>query len=237
MRPEWMEVCGSYPIFVSLASHNVLTVFKVPNLPWAVITCCSYDVLSLMETKTTNASFMSIDLFDSLHARIDIIIGSWHPWVRPCIFLWEGCILALYWWCISSFGSLLSLILIFKFFRSLFFCVLYFLGYFVHSLLDLFFLKFKQSLFFHCRLKFLFYLFNSLFIGVKHLLDFLNVIGDGDFLSIDSVLMSFVEVSLFPEKFPGRLCLIGNNLGFSEFLFHFFNFITKAFVFVINISY
>mgnify|MGYP003320941048 CR=1 FL=1 len=53
MAARWVEVNCTYPILVALTGHDVLLVFKVPDLPGAIITCCGNNLFLGMECHTS----------------------------------------------------------------------------------------------------------------------------------------------------------------------------------------
>lgn len=115
--------------------------------------------------------------------------------------------------------------------------IFYFLLDVICLLLKFFFLKLEESLFFHCRLEFLFYFFNSFLILLVQVFDFLNITTNGDLLSIDSILMCLVEVSLLPQLLPGALGLLSRHLRLSQLGPHLHNLLLKPPVLILNISY
>ena len=67
-------------------------------------------------------------------------------------------------------------------------------------------------------------------------LDLLDGRTDGYLLIIDSGLVTFMEVSLLPELVPGRLRLLGLDLGLLELLAHLLDLKRKSCILVGDIS-
>jgi len=62
--------------------------------------------------------------------------------------------------------------------------------------------------------------FFVLFMKVFH---FFDVLTNGNFLAVDSILMGLVEISLLSELFPGRFGLFGNHIGLLKLNLHLVN--------------
>ena len=112
MATSWMEINSTNPIFVTFSSHNVLLVIKVPNLPCAIITSCSYNLFLSMECHTTDSPWFStsvgIYFLFLLHSFHEVIKSLREIWIRSCIFR-PWCVLAFEWYVIfySTTHSLL----------------------------------------------------------------------------------------------------------------------------------
>jgi hypothetical protein len=98
MAACWMEVNGAYPVFVALSCHDVFLVFKVPDLPAAVISGRRYDLLLSMEGHTSNSPWltltMSFNFFFHGHALHDVLKSLRQVWVGTSIVR-PWCVLAL----------------------------------------------------------------------------------------------------------------------------------------------
>lgn len=70
-----------------------------------------------------------------------------------------------------------------------------------------------------------------------HLLNFLYVRCDCDFLFVDSVLMSLVIVTLFSQFFPSGFSIICDYFSTCKLLPHFVYFGLHLGIFVIDVSY
>ena len=84
VRASGVEVDGRDPVAVTLTSHDVLARLHVPNLPCAVIRGCGNDLLSLMESHTTDTSCMSSNLVGCGQSGWDRLIGLGEEWI------WSG---------------------------------------------------------------------------------------------------------------------------------------------------
>ena len=94
MRTRRMEINGGYPVLVTLSGHDVFMILEVPDLPSAVISGRSNDLLLGMECHTSNASGMSIDFLLLGHSIVEIFESFRQIWIWSGI-LRPWCVLAL----------------------------------------------------------------------------------------------------------------------------------------------
>lgn len=85
--------------------------------------------------------------------------------------------------------------------------------YLIDSLLQFLLLQLKQCLFLDRALQFLLDLLDPFLVLLMQVLDLLNILVYGDFLSVHPGLMGLVEISFFSQFFPGGLCLLSGYLG------------------------
>lgn len=207
MATSRMEVYGAYPILVSLTGHYVLLVFDVPDLPCAVITSCSNDLLLRMQRHASNSSWLrcsvSINLLIEGHPVHEVIECLREVRVWPCV-LGPWRILAFHGDVLFSPASH-SLLLHAS--VDLFLDLLFMFGNgflnVIDSLLKLVFLELEKRLFFDSiEVLFLDFL-DFLLVVLVQVSHFLDVLGDGDLLGVHAILMGLMEVSLLPDLLPG----------------------------------
>ena len=109
--------------------------------------------------------------------------------------------------------------------------------YFSNSLLSFILLKLEESLLFDSIQMLPLDFFNLFLIVFVKILHFLNVLSNCYFLSINSILMSLVEISFFSQLLPSRLRLISNYVSLLQFNFHGINFGSKFGILVMHVSY
>ena len=99
------------------------------------------------------------------------------------------------------------------------------------------FFKFEKCLFFDGVKVLLLNLLNLLFIVFMQVSHFLDVLSNGHFFGVNSVLMRLVEIPLLPELLPGRNGLLSTLIGDLELDLELVNLLFKFDVFVLAVSY
>ena len=89
MGTRWVEVYSRDPVFVALTCHNILIVVEIPDLPSAVITSSSDDLLLSVESHASDSLRMGVDFLTTGASLIPGIIllrehrvrsGVLRPW-------------------------------------------------------------------------------------------------------------------------------------------------------------
>jgi len=206
MRTSRMEINTGYPIFVTLASHNIFLSFHVKNFPSAIVTRRCNNLLSHVKCHTTYTSGVRLNPNILNKSWIYNIIFTWQERIRSCIFRerssFSGSFSKLrYTKCIKPARRvfrtfILSLVSQCKLFLNFLFSLLYLIIDIMHSSLKFVLFKFKHSFFFYSCKILLFHIFNSfheLFSFTLHVFDWTCY---SNFFSINTVLMVFVKIPL-----------------------------------------
>jgi hypothetical protein len=192
-----------------------------------------------MEGKPTDGFLMSVDCFHFGRALTDVFVLFGEEGVGSGV-LWEGGVLALNWQdaflvrslCCHLLPSVLLLDLPDV-------PLLQVLGLLVdrpNSLLKLVFLQFQKSFLLEGGFIFVLDLFKTILVLLMELLDLLDALVDLDLLPLNSVLVGFVEISLFSQLLPGALSLISNDFGIFEFIPHLSDLLLQFEIFVLGIG-
>ena len=90
----WMEVHSADPVFVTLASHDVLVIVEIPDFPSAVVTSGCDNLLLGVEGHAADAFGVGVDLFAASASLVPGVVGLGEHGVRSGI-LWPRGVLAL----------------------------------------------------------------------------------------------------------------------------------------------
>ena len=244
MRANWMEINSTKPVFMALSGHNVFLCLHVPDLPGAVVGDGRQNLFAHVKGKGTDWAAMSVDFGVRREACSDRLVRAREEGVGPRIFrvgsvlgntssqsrLTKGVLLAVLCTHPLAFMTLfnllldISLVLLDRCLDGM--C----------TLLELILLKFKKSLFLLFDKELLLHFIDPLLERPVVFLDLLDGRADGYLLVIDSGLVTFMEVSLLAEFVPGRLCLLGLDLGLLELLTHLLDLKRKSCILVGDIS-
>jgi len=80
-------------------------------------------------------------------------------------------------------------------------------------------------------------LLNLLLVIFMQVFHSLNVLGNGNFFAVNSILMLSMEISLLSQFFPSRFSLISDDVSVFKLNLHFFNFSSQLCIFVFTVSY
>lgn len=208
MTTCWMEINSTDPVLVTLTSHNVFFIFEVPDLPGAIITRCRYNLLLGMESHTTNTPWfvlrVRVDLLVHGHSLHNVVEGLGEVRIRAGI-IWPRGVLALN-HCVFFNPATHSLLLHTGVNLTLHFLLMLVNRTLqvINPLLQLILLQLQQRLFLNSIKVLFLYFFNFLFVVFVEVAHFLNILGYGHLLRINSVLVRLVEITLFSQFFPGR---------------------------------
>ena len=85
MRSCRMEIDCGYPVFVTFTSHDVLMIFKVPDLPSTIISGSRDNLLFGMKRHSTDTSGMSFNFLLARHSIVEILKGLGQIWIWSSI--------------------------------------------------------------------------------------------------------------------------------------------------------